>query len=149
MVSTIRDLNLSLVRVEDVTDIIILPVYLQLAGNWAYFLFVAHKHYRDDPRVEVGKLFETSRARFLRMFSQYQEQQTNLAAPLDGGEGIVLDELRALIRTTDNNIALVLYQAYFGRTFWWNAMRMVKGAREAPVEWVQFVAAEDNDVFLG
>lgn len=82
------------------------------------------------------------------MYREYREKQALNMSP-DEGEGVVMDELRSVMRTTHNNIALVVYQAYFGRLVIWNAAQILSRAREAPVDWLQFVSADDADMFLG
>jgi hypothetical protein len=40
-------------------------------------------------------------------------------------------------------------QGYFALLVQWNASRILLKAREAPEEWIRFVGAEDDELFIG
>ncbi|KAF5323749.1 hypothetical protein D9619_012878 [Psilocybe cf. subviscida] len=126
-------------------------LFRTFANQCLHSLHKAHQHYRN-PNVQAGKMFTTSRDRFLRMFRTYCAQESGSASSSHGGidvDAMIESELQSLMQTTTNNIALVVYQAFIGITVYWNAARMVVRSREVPVEWIRFVSSEDDYIYLG
>jgi len=64
-------------------------------------------------------------------------------------EATIQSELQSVMQTTKNNITLVVYQAFIGITVYWNAARMLARSREVPSDWIRFVSAEDDYIYLG
>jgi len=113
-------------------------------------MFDAHKYFRKSPRVELGKLINTSHKRFLKIFDRFPTLDgLNSAGKLTSNDVYIPKELFALQHTNKNNIALVGLQGYFALVVKWNASRILPRAREAPEEWIQFVGAEDDELFMG
>ena len=110
-------------------------------------MFVAHKYFRS-PRVELGKLIKTSHTRFIKILDGFPTLDgINSAGRL--GEEYIQKELIALLDTSKNNVALVAFQGYFALLLRWNASRILLRAREAPEEWIRFVGADDDELFIG
>lgn len=126
-------------------------VYCDFAKHCLHDFLKAHRHYRS-PRVEGGKMFSTSQDRFLRMFRIYHAQETG-GMPSSRGtvdlESMIQSELQSVMQTTKNNVTLVVYQAFIGITVYWNAARMLARSREVPSDWIRFVSAEDDFIYLG
>lgn len=98
--------------------------------------------------VEFAKLINTSHGRFLKIFDGFPTLDGfNIAGKLN--DVYIQKELFALLHTNKNNIALVALQGYFALVVKWNASRILPRAREAPEEWIQFVGAEDDELFMG
>ncbi|KAF8149157.1 hypothetical protein B0H34DRAFT_197165 [Crassisporium funariophilum] len=105
----------------------------------------AHQLYRS-PRAESSKLFSTSQDRFMRLLREY--------TMVDNASGRHSDpslrtELQGLLLSNRNNVALVVFQGFLAIVSLWNSSRVLMRAREAPEEWIRFVVADDDDVFLG
>jgi hypothetical protein len=62
---------------------------------------------------------------------------------------MIESELQSVMRTTPNNIALVVYQAFIGVAVYWNAARIIARSREVPTDWIRFVSTEDDYIYLG
>jgi hypothetical protein len=107
----------------------------------------AHKHFRS-PRVDLTKLVKTSHDRFLQILDGFQLMDN----PNGGGRLSnvqIHQELQKLLHTNKNNVALVAFQGFLAFLSLWNASRVLFQAREAPEEWMRFVGAEDDDLFIG
>ncbi|KAF5323687.1 hypothetical protein D9619_012868 [Psilocybe cf. subviscida] len=125
--------------------------YCDFAKHCLHDFLKAHQHYRS-PRVEGGKMFTTSQDRFMRMFRTYRAQETGSIASsraMIDLETMIESELRSVMQTTPNNITLVVYQVFVGMTVYWNAGRMLARSREVPADWIRFVSAEDDYIYLG
>ena len=114
-------------------------------------IFEAHKYFRS-PRVEMAKLFLTSHKYFLKILDGFPTvDDLNSAGRLS--EEHIQRELLALLRKStgkDNlNVALVAFQGYLAMLLKWNASRILTNAREAPEEWIRFVGADDDELFMG
>jgi hypothetical protein len=48
-----------------------------------------------------------------------------------------------------DNIALVVMQGALAVQMRWNAERISSRIREVPEEWLKFVVAENDDIFIG
>ena len=59
------------------------------------------------------------------------------------------EELRALLVTNRNNVALVIYQGFFATIARLNSAKVLPRAREAPEEWIRFVVADDAYIYIG
>lgn len=102
----------------------------------------AHKHFRS-PRVEVERLLTTSQDRFLHLLNE--------SKPVDNvrSDIPIQRELQNLLQSNKNNVALVVLQGLLGMISLWNSSRILSRAREAPDEWIRFVGADDDEVFIG
>ena len=92
----------------------------------------------------------TSQKRFLKILDGFPTQEDlNSAGRLS--EEYIRNDLSALLvlRTNKNNVAHVVFQAYFAVLLQWNASRILTRARETPEEWIRFVGAEDDELFIG
>ncbi|PPQ96157.1 hypothetical protein CVT26_004792 [Gymnopilus dilepis] len=107
----------------------------------------AHKHFRS-PRVELTKLIETSHSRFLRILDDFQPMDGSSAAGRLSNSQIQR-ELQSMLQSNKNNVALVVFQGFLALLSQWNSSRVLSRAREAPDEWVRFVGADDDDLFIG
>lgn len=128
-------------------------MYGDFAKDCLQSLLLAHQHYRS-PLAEHTKLYKTSQERFLRMFSAYRAQETALMPSSRGRtetETMIENELRSLMETKakSKNIALVVYQVFISVTVYWNAERMLTRCREVPTDWIRFMSAEDDYIYLG
>ena len=59
------------------------------------------------------------------------------------------NELRALLISNYNNVALVVYQGVFAILSRWNCARVFLRAREAPEEWFRFIVADYDYIYIG
>ena len=110
-------------------------------------LFEAHKYFRS-PKVEWRKLIDTSHQRFLKILDGFPTlDDLNSAGGLRKDH--IQKELLTMVETNENNVALVAFQGYFAVLLQWNASRILLRAREAPEEWIRFVGADDDELFLG
>jgi len=131
------DTKLEYMKVEDFHTF----TQLNLAG-----LVVGHQHFRS-PKAEGGKLFTTSRDRFMQLFRQYSVacNTSNTGRSVD----TLREELRKLLISNTNNVALVVYQGFFAQLARWNSGRVLLRAREAPQEWIRFIAADEDYIYIG
>ena len=110
-------------------------------------MFEAHKYFRG-PKVELKKLLDTSHKRFLKILDGFPTlDDLNSAGRLSKDH--IQKELFAVLDTNKNNVALVAIQGYIAVLLQWNASRILLRAREAPEEWIRFVGADDDELFLG
>ncbi|KAF8814014.1 hypothetical protein BYT27DRAFT_7250425 [Phlegmacium glaucopus] len=110
-------------------------------------MLAAHKHFRS-PRVDLTKLIKTSHDRFLQILDGFQPMDnSNGGGRLSNGH--IQQELQKLLHTNKNNVALVAFQGFIAFLSLWNASRVLLRAREAPEEWIRFVGAEDDELFIG
>ena len=59
-------------------------------------------------------------------------------------------ELKKLLQPNKaNNVALVVFQGFLGTFALWNAQRVLMRAREAPEEWIRFLAADEDEIYIG
>jgi len=106
----------------------------------------AHKYLRS-PKVEMTKLIDTSLVRFLQILDGFPS-----VGELNGakhGKKHIQEELLAVLQTKKNNVALVAMQGIYAVLSQWNASRVLFKAREAPEEWIRFVGADDDELFIG
>ena len=107
----------------------------------------AHRYFRS-PRVELTKLITTSNDRFLQILDGFPTpDEVNSAGRLIKGN--IHQELLAVVQTNKNNVALIAIQGFFALLSQWNASRVLVKAREAPEEWIRFVGADDDELFIG
>ena len=107
----------------------------------------AHKYFRS-PRVELAKLITTSNDRFLQILDGFPTpDEINSAGRLIKGN--IHQELLAVLQTNKNNVALVAIQGFFALVSQWNASQVLLKAREAPEQWIRFVGADDDELFIG
>ena len=111
--------------------------YIQ--ANLTYLIEV-HQHFRS-PRAEHMKLFTASGDRFTQLFRQHSAA-TNTSDTLR-------EELRALLISNRNNVALVVYQGFFAILARHNSAKVLLRAREAPEEWNRFIVADDDYIYIG
>ena len=104
------------------------------------YLIEVHQHFRS-PRAEHLKLFTASGDRFARLFRQHSAA-TNVSDSLR-------EELRALLISNRNNVALVVYQGFFAILARFNSAKVLRRAREAPQEWIRFIVADDDYIYIG
>ncbi|KAF8814010.1 hypothetical protein BYT27DRAFT_7206382 [Phlegmacium glaucopus] len=110
-------------------------------------MLAAHKHFRSS-RVDLTKLIKTSHDRFLQILDGFQPMDnSNGGGRLSNGQ--IQQELQKLLHTNKNNVALVAFQGILAFVSQWNASRVLLRAREAPEEWIRFVGAEDDKLFIG
>jgi hypothetical protein len=64
-------------------------------------------------------------------------------------KGHIQQKLLSVLHTNKNNVALVAIQGFFALLSQWNVSRVLLKAREAPEEWIRFVGAEDDELFMG
>lgn len=109
-------------------------------------LTTAHEHYRGQP-VNAVKLLSTSQERFLHILHEFQSTAASSAFVHSHP---IRDELRKLLQPNKaNNVALLVYQGYLGSIAMWNCARILSRAREAPEEWIRFISADDDELFIG
>ena len=107
----------------------------------------AHKYFRG-PRVDSETLIKRSHSRFLQILDSFQPiDSSNGAGRLSNGK--IQEELQTLLNTNKNNVALVAFQGFCAILSQWNASRVLLRAREAPDEWIRFVGADDDELFIG
>ena len=94
------------------------------------------------------KLIETSHSRFLRILDDFQPMDGSSAAGRLSNSQIQR-ELQSMLQSNKNNVALVVFQGFLALLSQWNSSRVLSRAREAPDEWVRFVGADDDDLFIG
>ena len=109
---------------------------------------MAHRYFRQSPRVDMTKLVKTSVERFVKILDAFPTLD-GLSSAGRLSEDHIQKELFALLETNKNNVALVAIQGYFALLLKWNASRILMNAREAPEEWIRFVGADDDDLFIG
>lgn len=107
-------------------------------------LIQAHQHFRS-PKAQSGRLFSTSRDRFMAIYRKYSMADSSIRSSGD----TVREELLALLRNNRNNVALVVYQGFFAILTRVNSARVLLRAREAPQEWIRFMAADDDYIYIG
>ena len=101
----------------------------------------AHQHFRS-PAAQFWELFQTSRGRFMRLLRQYKK-----AEPVD--QHVLLQNgLLGLLRSNSNNVCLVVFQGFLAILVRWNCCRVLSRAYEAPEEWIKFVIADDDDIYM-
>ncbi|KAF8967548.1 hypothetical protein BDZ97DRAFT_1803931 [Flammula alnicola] len=105
----------------------------------------AHQHFRGRP-VDHGRFITTSRDRFIRILGEFQEVNR---VPGRLSDAPVRRELQTLLQSNVNNVALVVLQGFFALFAQWNASRVLSRAREAPDEWIRFVGADDDEMYIG
>ena len=106
-----------------------------------------HKYFRS-PRVELTKLINTSHERFLEILDGFPTRDDlNDAGRISKGH--IQQKILAVLHSNKNNVALVAFQGFFAVLSQWNASRVLMRAREAPEEWIRFVGAEDDELFIG
>ena len=98
--------------------------------------------------MEAQKLSDTSIKRFLKILDGFPTVD-DLESAGRFSEDYIQKELLSLLDTSKNNVALVVLQGYFAVLLQWNASRVLVNAREAPEEWIQFVSADDDELFIG
>jgi hypothetical protein len=96
--------------------------------------------------VDRFELFTKSLDRFLRLLSDFQHRATAAEGQIDAS---VQADLRKSLESNKNNITLIVYQSWLAVFPLWNSSRIISRARAVPVEWLQFVAADDNYILLG
>jgi hypothetical protein len=101
-------------------------------------LVEAHEHL-GSPIMKSVDLHKHATTLFLDLLRKYK------AGPFTS----LRHELQILLADNPKSIVLVAYQAYFGVINKWNAAQVLARAREAPKEWISFVLAEDDDIFIG
>jgi hypothetical protein len=107
----------------------------------------AHQYFRS-PRVEFAKLINSSHQRFLQILNGFPTaDDLNGAGRLSKGH--IRQELLAVLHTNKNNVTLVAIQGVFALLSQWNVSRVLLRAREAPDEWIRFVGADDDELFIG
>jgi len=106
----------------------------------------AHKYFRS-PRVELKRLFITSHDRFLQILDGFQPMNNSNGAGRPRNIQIQR-ELQDLLHT-NRNVTLVAFQGFFALLSTWNTSRVLLQAREAPDEWIRFVGAHDDELFIG
>jgi hypothetical protein len=111
-------------------------------------MFEAHKYFHSPRVPEFRKHIDASHKRFLQILDGFPTvDDLNGAGRLS--EGYIQQELLALLHKNKNNVALVAMQGYFAVLSQWNASRVLLNAREAPEEWIRFVGADDDELFMG
>jgi len=117
------------------------------AGAVILVILEAHKYFRS-PRVELIKLISTSHDRFIRILNNFPPvDDLNDCGRLS--KEYIRQELLTVVHTNKNNVALVAIQGLFAVLSQWNASRILLRARESPEEWIQFVGADDDELFMG
>lgn len=107
----------------------------------------AHQHYRSN-KVEIGKLYSTSQDRFLLMLREFQPSTASNA--FVHSHPTIRSDLKKLLQPNKaNNVALVVFQGFLGTFALWNAQRVLMRAREAPEEWIRFLAADEDEIYIG
>lgn len=109
----------------------------------------AHKYFRRNPRVEFKRLINTSHQRFLQILNGFPTLDELNGSGRRLSKGHIQQELLALLHKNKNNVALVAIQGVFAIVSQWNATQVLLRAREAPEEWIRFVGAEDDELFIG
>ena len=62
---------------------------------------------------------------------------------------ILRNELQELLSSDPNNVALVVYQGFFATISRLNSAKVLPRAREAPEEWIRFITADDDYIYVG
>ena len=96
--------------------------------------------------VDHRELLNGSHKRFLRLLGQFQSQENANGEEINA---LLQTELRKSLESNQNNIALVVCQAWLAIYPLWNSSRILSRARVVPVEWIQFMAADDDYILLG
>ena len=104
-----------------------------------YHATLTHKLYRG-PAVTMEGLIAASNERFGELLHIYDTNRNIL--PLQRA-------LQALLDRRRDNIALVVMQGALAVQMRWNAERISSRIREVPEEWLKFVVAENDDIFIG
>ena len=104
------------------------------------YLIEGHQHFRS-PRAEHIRLLSTSRDRFTRLFRQYSAASNT--------SDTLREKLQALLISNRNNVALVVYQGFLATLARCNSARVLLRAREAPQEWIRFIVADDDYIYIG
>ena len=111
------------------------------------YITTAHQHYRSN-KVEISKLYSTSQDRFLLMLRDFQPSSASNA--FVHSHPAIRTELKKLLQPNKaNNVALVVFQGFLGTFALWNAQRVLMRAREAPEEWIRFLAADEDEIYIG
>ena len=105
-------------------------------------LIKAHQHFRS-PRAEHIKLFTSSGDRFAQLFQKYSMATNTISTDT------LREELRALLISNRNNVALVVYQGFFAILARCNSSKVLLRAREAPQTWIRFMTADDDFIHFG
>ncbi|PPR02184.1 hypothetical protein CVT24_011372 [Panaeolus cyanescens] len=107
-------------------------------------LTLAHQFFRS-PRAEATKLFCTSQDRFIRMFNECSgDGQTE-----EQMEDAVAKQLGKLLFNNPNNVTLVVFQGFLSIVAQWNCARILTRSVVCPVEWLDFVAEDEDQIFIG
>lgn len=110
-------------------------------------IFSAHQHYRSS-KVEVNRLYSTSQDRFLLMLREFEASTASTA--FMHSHSTIRNELKKLLQPDKaNNVALVVFQGFLGTFALWNSLRVLMRAREAPEEWIRFLAVDEDEIFIG
>jgi hypothetical protein len=98
--------------------------------------------------VEFRALISRSHNRFLEILDGCPTLDDLNGAGMFS-KGHIQQQLLAVLHTNKNNVALVAMQGFFAVVSQWNASRVLQRAREAPEEWIRFVGADDDELFMG
>lgn len=107
-------------------------------------LIEAHQHFRSQAAT-YSRLFQTSQDRFMRLFLKYSQNENADRALTDT---LLRDGLLGLLHSNRNNVSLVVFQGFLAIVAQWNCCRVLSRAREAPEEWIKFVVADDDDIYM-
>lgn len=107
-------------------------------------LIEAHQHFRS-PAARFWELFKTSQDRFMRLLRRYMEAEH---ASESLANSSVRDGLLGLLHANRNNVSLVVFQGFLATVVRWNCCRVLSRARQAPEEWIKFVVADDDDIYM-
>ena len=125
------------------TDILILVTWM------VRDMFEAHMYFRSNPRVELARLIKTSHQRFLQILNGFPTLDDLNGAGRRLGKEHIQKELLDLLHKNKNNVALVAIQGLLAVLSQWNADQALLRGREAPEEWIRFVGADDDELFIG
>ena len=62
---------------------------------------------------------------------------------------LLRDGLLGLLHANANNVALVIFQGFLATVARWNCCRVLSRACEVPEEWIKFVVADDDEIYIG
>jgi hypothetical protein len=89
--------------------------------------------------ISLSQLFELSVDFFQSLLHKYiSNPYTRLG-----------DDLESLLASNPADVALVVCQGTLALQHRWNAIQILRAAREAPQEWLDFVFAEDSLILMG
>lgn len=102
-------------------------------------LHKAHQKLTGDHNITLFQLGELSLDFFKSLLHKY----------INNSYIRLADDLESLLASDPANVARIVFQGTVAVQQRWNAIQVLRAAREAPQEWLDFVMAEDSLIYIG